>query len=160
MPSCDALSEKNQKLFLFFFNKITFSLFKGSSIPAIGLSAVLSKDSYLGDNQAIKYDRLLTNIGNGYDKWCGHFTAPLKGLYVFSCTVMTVNGHDVSVEMVKNGQRMMEVYSSRSAWDTATISVALALVKGDKVWIRRFDSGRHIHWNYNMFSGYLIFGNI
>uniref|UniRef100_K1PCG0 Uncharacterized protein n=1 Tax=Magallana gigas TaxID=29159 RepID=K1PCG0_MAGGI len=45
---------------------------------------------------------------------------------------MTVNGHDVSVEMVKNGQRMMEAYSSRSAWDTATISVALAIVKGDK----------------------------
>lgn len=58
---------------------------------------------------------------------------PLKGLYVFSCTVMAVNGNDVSVEMVKNGQKMMNAYSSRSAWDTATISAALALVKGDKV---------------------------
>lgn len=75
---------------------------------------------------------------------------------------MTVNGNDVSVEMVKNGQNMMNAYSSdcRSVWDTATISAALALVKGDKVWIRRFYSGRHIHGNYNMFSGYLISGNI
>lgn len=29
----------------------------------------------------------------------------------------------------------MNAYSSRSAWDTATISVVLALEKGDKVWI-------------------------
>lgn len=73
---------------------------------------------------------------------------------------MAVNGNDVSVETVKNGQKMMNAYSSRSAWDTATISAALALVKGDKVWIRRFYSGRHIYGNYNMFSGYLISGNI
>nr|XP_034305323.1 complement C1q tumor necrosis factor-related protein 3-like [Crassostrea gigas] len=129
---------------------------QGQSIPAVGFSAVISKDTYLGDNQAIKYDRVLTNIGNGYDKWSGHFKAPLKGLYVLSCTVMAVKGHDISVVLVKNGQNMMNAYSNRSAWDTGAISVALALKKGDKVWIRRYGHGRHVQGNYNIFSGYLI----
>lgn len=133
-----------------------FFFFEGQSIPAVGFSAVISKDTYLGDNQAIKYDRVLTNIGNGYDKWSGHFKAPLKGLYVLSCTVMAVKGHDISVALVKNGQNMMNAYSSTTVWETGAISVALALKKGDKVWIRRFGHGRYVHGNYNILSGYLI----
>lgn len=99
---------------------------------------------------------MLTNIGNGYDKWSGHFTAPLKGLYVLSCTVMAVNGHNIVVALVKNGQNMMLAYSSTTAWETGAISVALALKKGDKVWIRRIGHGRYINGTYNLFSGYLI----
>uniref|UniRef100_A0A8W8MTP0 C1q domain-containing protein n=1 Tax=Magallana gigas TaxID=29159 RepID=A0A8W8MTP0_MAGGI len=135
---------------------LTTVLHQGQSTPAIGFSAIVSKDTYLGDNQAIKYDRVLTNIGNGYDKWSGHFTAPLKGLYFLSCTVMAVNGHSIAVMMVKNGQPMAYAYSNPSAYDTGAISVVLALKKGDKVWIRRFHSGRHIHGDYNLFSGYLV----
>lgn len=48
---------------------------------------------------------------------------------------MAVKGHDISVALVKNGQNMIYAYSNRSAWDTGAISVALALKKGDKVWI-------------------------
>lgn len=99
---------------------------------------------------------MLTNIGNGYDKWSGHFTAPLKGLFVFSCTVMAVNGHYISVVLVKNGQEMMVTIASNSAWETGAVSTVLVLNKGDKVWIRRNANGRHIHGNYNNFSEYLI----
>lgn len=132
------------------------TFFKGQTNPAIGFSAAVSKDTNLGDNQAIQYDKVLTNIGNGYDKWSGHFTAPLKGLYFLSCTVMAVNGHSIAVMMVKNGQLMAYAYSNPSAYDTGAISVVLALKKGDKVWIRRSHSGRHIHGDYNLFSGYLV----
>lgn len=135
-------------------------LSKGLSTPAIGFNAILSKDTYLGDYQTIKYDRVLTNIGNGYNKWSGHFTAPLKGLYVFSCTVMAVNGHNISVVLVKNGQKMMLANSSHSAWETGAISAVLVLNKGDTIWIRRYAYGRYIYGNYNIFSGYLISGKI
>nr|XP_034307724.1 uncharacterized protein LOC117683038 [Crassostrea gigas] len=73
-------------------------------------SAVLSNGIYLGDHQAIKYGRVLTYYGNGYGKCSGHFKAPLKGLYMFSCTIMAKNGHDVSVAIVKNDQNMMLAY--------------------------------------------------
>lgn len=69
---------------------------------------------------------------------------------------MAVNGHSIEVVMVKNGQTMTYAYSNPSAYDTWAISVVLALKKGDKVWIGRFNSERHIHGDYNLFSGYLV----
>lgn len=49
---------------------------------------------------------------------------------------MAVNGHDISVLIVKNGQIIMNdrEYSSRSTWDTLAISVELAVKKGDQIW--------------------------
>lgn len=136
--------------------EMVLSFFKGHSTPAIGFSAILSKDVYLGDNQAIQYDRVLTNIGNGYNKWSGHFTAPIKGLYVFSCTVMAESEHYIAAMMVKNGHVMAYIHSNLTAWETGAISVVLAMKKGDKVWIRRYHGNRLIHGKYNLFSGYLI----
>lgn len=136
---------------------LNFKLFwKNLSTPAIGFSAVLSNGIYLGDHQAIKYDRVLTKYGNGYGKCSGHSTAPLKGLYMFSCTAMAKNGHDVSVAMVKNDQIMMLAYSNPTAWESGAITVVLAMKKGDKVWIRRYGHGREINGHYKIFSGYLI----
>uniref|UniRef100_A0A8W8LMF2 C1q domain-containing protein n=1 Tax=Magallana gigas TaxID=29159 RepID=A0A8W8LMF2_MAGGI len=131
-------------------------LHQGQTTPAIGFSAAVSKNTNLGDNQAVQYDRVLTNIGNGYDKWSGHFTAPLKGLYHFSCSVMAVGDHYIAVMMVKNGKGIAYAHSSWSAWESGAMSVVLALKKGDKVWIRRYHGDRFLHGSYNLFSGYLI----
>lgn len=59
------------------------AFYLGLSTPAIGFSAVLTHNAYLGNNQAIIYGNVLTNVGYGYNKWSGHFTLPRKGLYVF-----------------------------------------------------------------------------
>lgn len=134
--------------------------FKGQSTPAIGFSAILSKNIYLGDNGAIKYDRVLTNIGNGYDQWSGHFMAPVNGLYMFSCTIMAVDKDNISVVMVKNGQVMGYAHSNPTAYDTGAISLVLALKKRDRVWIRHDFGGRLVRARYSSFSGFLISGNI
>uniref|UniRef100_A0A8W8MM93 C1q domain-containing protein n=1 Tax=Magallana gigas TaxID=29159 RepID=A0A8W8MM93_MAGGI len=135
-------------------------LHQGLSTPAIGFSASLSRDTHLGDNHAIKYDKVLTNYGYGYNKWSGHFKAPRKGLYMFSCTVMAYSGDNISVAMVKNHHVMMYVYSDYSAYDTGAASVVLAMKRGDRVWIRRNGHGRYLHGVYNIFSGFLISENI
>nr|XP_022298834.1 complement C1q-like protein 2 [Crassostrea virginica] len=128
----------------------------GQSNPAIGFSVGLSKTIYLGDKEAIKYDRVLTNIGNGFDKFSGHFTTPIKGLYVFSCTLMAEATGDLSVVLVKNGQEMSHAYSSAGKYDSGAISILLSLEKGDKVWIRRYGHGRTMNADYSWFTGYLI----
>lgn len=35
--------------------------------PAIGFSAALKYDSYLCNDQATKYENVITNLGNGYN---------------------------------------------------------------------------------------------
>ena len=133
-----------------------FKFFSGQSNPAIGFSAGISKNIYLSDKETVKYDRVLTNIGNGYDKISGHFKAPIKGLYVFSCTVMAVERGDLSVVLVKNAQEMSHVYSSTGIYESGAISILLSLKKGDKVWIRRYGHGRTMNKDYSWFTGYLI----
>lgn len=103
---------------------------------------------------------MLTNIGNAYDKWSGHFTAHVNGLYMFSCTIMAVNKVSSGVLMVKDGQVMAYAYSNSSPWETGSISLVLVLKRGDRVWIRRHYGGRLIRGNYTLFSGYLISRNI
>uniref|UniRef100_A0A8W8LPE4 C1q domain-containing protein n=1 Tax=Magallana gigas TaxID=29159 RepID=A0A8W8LPE4_MAGGI len=74
---------------------------QGLSDPPIAFSVVLSSNTHLGNDDAIKYDKVLTNLGNGYDKWCGHFAVPRKGLYVFSCSVMCPNPNHITVGIIK-----------------------------------------------------------
>lgn len=128
----------------------------GSSHPAIGLSAALKHDAYLGNDQAIRYDKVITNFGNGYDKWSGHFTAPRRGFYVFTCTLMATNTDGITVEIVKNGQHKLIINSEYTPWDSSSGSVVIAMNKRDKVWVRRHGHGRRIYRNFNSFSGYLI----
>ena len=113
-------------------------------------------DIYLGDNEAVKYDRLLINFGNGYDRLSGHFKSPIKGLYVFSCTVMASSNNALSVVLVKNGQILSNVYSATANYESGAISILLTLKKGNKVWIRRSAHGRTIHAGNNWFTGYPI----
>uniref|UniRef100_A0A8W8LPG6 C1q domain-containing protein n=1 Tax=Magallana gigas TaxID=29159 RepID=A0A8W8LPG6_MAGGI len=129
---------------------------QGLTIPAIGFSAVLSNDTHLGNDDAIKYDNVLTNLGNGYDKWCGHFVVPTKGLYVFSCSVMATNTNTITVGIIKNDKSVLPVSSANSPWETSSRIVVLSMDKGDRVWVRRLAHDRNIQGHYNSFSGYLI----
>lgn len=130
--------------------------FAGQLNPAVGFTAILTHDTYLGNKQAVKYDRIITNYGKGYNKWSGHFTASVKGLYVFSCTVMAKVAYDISIDIVKNGKSISTVYSNKHTWDQASETLVLRLGKGDKVWTRYAGSGRLLNGQYTLFSGYLI----
>ncbi|XP_062575829.1 complement C1q tumor necrosis factor-related protein 3-like [Saccostrea cucullata] len=132
------------------------------SSPAIGFSVQLSRDTHLGHGQAIRYDKIITNYGNSYNKWTGHFVAPKKGLYLFSCSIMAYNDETIHIQMVKNGIKVSTIYSNPSRFDHSSQTVVLVLQKGDSVWTRQAYSGRHLHKVavYNMFSGVLISENI
>ena len=138
------------------------NMIPGYSLPAIGFSARMTRDAYLGDGQAVKYNDVISNYGGGYNRWTGHFTAPLKGLYLFSCTIMADRGSYLHIEIVKNGKRIGAVHSNTSHWDQGSQTVVVGLRKGDHVWTRQYYLGRHLHDNvgYNMFTGVLISRNI
>ncbi|XP_062581920.1 complement C1q tumor necrosis factor-related protein 3-like [Saccostrea cucullata] len=126
--------------------------------PTIGFSAQLSKHVYLGDAQAVKYDKVITNYDQGYKKFTGHFTAPLKGLYLFSCTIMEYRDYYIHVEIVKNRVRISTIHANKYVFDQSSQTVVLALRKGDSVWTRQSASERYLwkHIGYSMFTGILV----
>ncbi|XP_062591106.1 complement C1q subcomponent subunit B-like [Saccostrea cucullata] len=127
---------------------------QGMTISAVGFSALLSKDATLGVKQIVKYDNVITNQGNGYDKWTGIFTAPTAGLYVFSCTIMAFDRSAIHIEIVQDGRLISTVNSDISPWNQGSETVVLTLKKGGKVWTRAQHVGK-IHGLYNIFSGFL-----
>lgn len=53
---------------------------------AVGFHARLRSSINLDRSQTVKFDDVITNIGDAYDPTTGHFTAPYHGLYSFSAT--------------------------------------------------------------------------
>lgn len=85
------------------------------------------------------YDRVETNVGNGYDVQSGNFTAPENGVYVFHTSTTSFDKSYCTVEVVKNGQ--IKDITFADSWNHDDRAVAssmtiLSLTKGDIVLVR------------------------
>lgn len=136
-------------LFLFFF----------SERNAVAFSAILSKDITVGGKEVVKYDSLLTNVGGAYDKSTGIFTAPYKGIYTISCSLLPSTSNYVHLDIMKNGKKLSIVYSASGTNPHSAQTLQLLLNKGDNIWIQNHNGNKaslHDHGSYNLFSGVLI----
>lgn len=132
------------------------SIILGLSNPSIGFSPFLSHDAHLGKNETIKYENVLTNSGNGYHKWCGHFVAPRWGLYVFSCSVRATNTNEITVELIQNGQCFLKISSAKTPGESGSSTVVVKMDKGYRVWVKLLAHDRQITRDYKSFSEYLV----
>ncbi|KAJ8311024.1 hypothetical protein KUTeg_011425 [Tegillarca granosa] len=110
--------------------------------PVAFTASLTQTKQILGEHQAIEYDNVITNLGNAYDPRHGHFTAPVKGLYLFSVTLMSSYGsnpNDLNAELVKNGVQTIPLYATSLDSDSTSATVLLTLNAGDMVW-RPLDS--------------------
>eukprot|EP00105_Crassostrea_gigas_P041857 XP_019926005.1 PREDICTED: complement C1q-like protein 4 isoform X2 [Crassostrea gigas] len=110
------------------------------------------------------YDRVETNVGNGYDVRSGNFTAPENGVYVFHTSTTSYDKSVCSVEVVKNGQiKDITLADSGQHDDRAVASsmTILSLTKGDIVLARvgTAQSGNYLESNQYTrmsFSGFKL----
>ena len=134
-----------------------FVLAIGQKRPAF--TATLSGQPTLsGINAIVKFDNVILNCEGGYDPKTGIFTAPRAGLYQISVTVMSTNGKDLGLHIVKNKQVLLYLYGARLHGSTETANPVLELKSGDKVFVKNGSSGSQLingnHYSY--FSGYFI----
>ncbi|XP_065937208.1 complement C1q tumor necrosis factor-related protein 3-like [Magallana gigas] len=126
---------------------------------AVAFSAIFSKDITVGGKEVLKYDSLLTNVGGAYNKSTGIFTAPYKGIYTISCSLMSHPKNQVHLAIMKNGKKLSLVYSASGTNPHSAQTLQLLLNKGDKIWIQNHNvikASLHDHGSYNLFSGVLI----
>lgn len=119
--------------------------------------AHLSSNTKVNSNQAIAYDIVKTNVGNGYNKLSGQFQATVAGLYHFTNTVMSQPQHGIHVDIVQNGVSIGKNWADHNGYESGSVSVIAELDVGDLVWVKDSD-GRmeHLEHDYNSFSGFLI----
>ncbi|KAK3107425.1 hypothetical protein FSP39_014298, partial [Pinctada imbricata] len=113
----------------------------------------------LGNNEAVKYNQVIENLGNGYSPSTGKFTAPVTGIYSISVTMMSARTNFMHLRIMKNSQFLTALFSNKETYPQASTTLNVFLKKGDTAWVQR-QTGRvleaHMNGRFNVFSGVLI----
>ena len=117
---------------------------------------------HIGPNyahDAIKFNDVQLNIGNGYNPSTGNFTAPVDGVYQISFSYLQKNGYKSSVKLIKDGTVYAEVHASHKNYDQLSKTVLIQLKKAQTVWARLYKNPSYAVYGqgrYTTFGGYLI----
>ena len=131
----------------------------------VGFSTALTQTTTLHDKQTIHFDKIITNVGNGYEVQSGIFHAPIKGLYFISVTVFDFYHSSLTVDIVQNGKSLVDLFIDGSGHQNSamTQTLILQLDKGDRVWVRNKTDGGKLSGSsgqptgvFNTFSGYCL----
>nr|KAG5706345.1 hypothetical protein BaRGS_033106 [Batillaria attramentaria] len=111
----------------------------------------------LGVGQILKFDRVLYNVGNGYDPTTGYFTAPSAGTYAFYNRVMVhaAPGDLIQTAMYKGNILLAYADACCHAEDSGTTMVTMHLSKGETVHIQ-VHSGNRFWGDHTIFTGFKL----
>ncbi|XP_006278645.3 C1q-related factor [Alligator mississippiensis] len=134
-----------------------------TTVPRVAFYAGL-KNPHEG-YEILKFDDVVTNLGNHYDAATGKFTCNIPGTYFFTYHVLMRGGDGTSMwaDLCKNGQVRASAIAQDADqnYDYASNSVILHLDAGDEVFIK-LDGGKAHGGNnnkYSTFSGFIIYSD-
>ncbi|XP_042327066.1 LOW QUALITY PROTEIN: C1q-related factor [Sceloporus undulatus] len=134
-----------------------------STVPRVAFYAGL-KNPHEG-YEVLKFDDVVTNLGNNYEAASGKFTCNVPGTYFFTYHVLMRGGDGTSMwaDLCKNGQVRASAIAQDADqnYDYASNSVILHLDAGDEVFIK-LDGGKAHGGNnnkYSTFSGFIIYSD-
>lgn len=102
---------------------------------------------------------MYTNLGQGYNNKDGKFTAPEKGFYYFTSTLVSVHNKDLHVLMMKNKNVIGYGHGARGQAEVGSVNAVIELGKGDVAEIVHDarQGGQTIYGEgFSSFPGYLI----
>ena len=111
----------------------------------------------------IIYDKIITNVGQGYNQQTGTFTCPKGGLYVFTWSTMNNDSVSCDAYIYRNGERSLMTYSYEfggSRNEVASNTEVMHLSVGDQVWIQTRKCGHFWGYPYTAFSGWKLWTTI
>ncbi|KAK9410558.1 complement C1q-like 2 [Crotalus adamanteus] len=113
--------------------------------------------------EVLKFDDVVTNLGNHYEPSTGKFTCQVRGIYFFTYHILMRGGDGTSMwaDLCKNGQVRASAIAQDADqnYDYASNSVVLHLDSGDEVYVK-LDGGKAHGGNnnkYSTFSGFLLY---
>ena len=110
-------------------------------------------------HEVLKFDKLVTNEGNGFNAKTGVFRAPFAGVYVFDVTIGITGNSATDVNILKNGAVLLRVYGhSSSNWETATGSVTTHLNQNDDVYaaVASYSQQGLVGHGLTTFNGFMV----
>ncbi|XP_052683868.1 C1q-related factor-like [Crassostrea angulata] len=141
-------------------------LSSGTSTPlrrvSFSVTVNLNQIIKLKNGQIVKYNKILTNDGNGYDVRTGVFTCPVAGSYMFVVDSMSQPGTWLYLKVNKNTVGKMYWYVSVDHKDNPLIQVSKTVIvklkAGDHVKVENDGhSGKMYYDMYSGFTGVLLY---
>ncbi|CAC5363459.1 C1QL [Mytilus coruscus] len=126
-------------------------LLNSPSTNIVAFSAILDHTVILGPLQVVKYNKILTNIGNAYDPHHGHVVVPTNGIYLVSVTGMNDGAKDIHLELVRNDDLIGTLYLGSNGWSSMSQTLVLSLGENDLIWMRVY--------NANVYAGHRLVGS-
>ncbi|XP_071150032.1 cerebellin-3-like [Mytilus galloprovincialis] len=134
------------------------------STPSSGKVGFLVSNSgtlqKIDDGSVVMYDTVSTNLGGGYDKSTGMFTAPVEGLYYFTWTVLTPPGKSFYTQLLLNDTVVARNHAGALGISThmpSSQSAVLQMKKNNKVSIRVYRGGLIMYGDkWSTFSGFKL----
>ncbi|XP_062598299.1 multimerin-2-like [Saccostrea cucullata] len=131
----------------------------------VAFTAGVTSGSSSWSSGTLVFNKVINNVGGGYNPNTGIFTAPLNGDYVFYVSIQSYgnDNSDLHVDIVFNGSIKVRAlaysYNSNDLYETGTNMVSLRLQQGDTVWVKHHSGkGYYTHSDapITTFSGFLI----
>ncbi|XP_033724707.1 uncharacterized protein LOC117314726 [Pecten maximus] len=126
----------------------------------VAFTVGLTHDIHLPAYTKVPYDRLYTNLGNGFDMNRKVFTAKLHGLYVFHFHGLSQNGQALYLDLYHNYKYVTSAYAfDASSYSAGSNAATLSLLAGDQVYVSVRGNSALYGRNdqvYCTFSGYLV----
>ncbi|VDI52053.1 Hypothetical predicted protein [Mytilus galloprovincialis] len=124
----------------------------------VAFSAYTTHSQVIYSNTNIKFEKVWTNIGNGYNPSTGIFTAPRQGVYQITAVVLSVSGKQLYLHLKHNNEYTAGRLVYGDGYKTGTFDVVLNLQKGDTISVvcKSSTSVYSDSDKYNTFSGHLI----
>lgn len=126
--------------------------------PKMAFLATMGTVVSVPAESTVKFDTVVTNVGNGYNINDGMFSVQYDGIYLFSAAVMTFRNGTIQSYFSLNGKMIAMIYASTSdgLHDQAANTVILQLQKNDRVCVVSRHTANIIGSNYSSFSGTLL----
>ncbi|XP_056015752.1 uncharacterized protein LOC125673559 [Ostrea edulis] len=113
----------------------------------VAFSAYVSThETDLSKDHTIKFDSIVTNIGNHYNSHTGTFTAPQHGVYVFTWNLYCNTGGYIFSQVVVNSNAvgtMLTTAEGATDIRTTTGNVVVEVNQGDVVFVRTHPTQAH-----------------
>lgn len=125
----------------------------------VAFTAGITSSSTTWSSGILIFNKVISNVGNGYSKSTGVFTAPVAGTYVFYFAAVEKKTQDLGLDIVLNSvSKVRLIGNNQAGFQTGTNMVVLTLKRQDRVWVKHsYGKGYHTHSvPLVTFSGFML----